>query len=246
MPWSTREVADLAGTTTNAVRHYHREGLLDEPRRTSNGYKQYEVRHLVRLLQIRRLRDLGVSLDRIDQLSSSEASPREALEAILADLTAGIDRLLRARAGVIAILEGSSITGVPEGFEDVAEKLSQPERSLTLIYSQLFNDEAMADVRKMIMDEPREGAAEFLDLPPDAEESVKAPIIELYAATIADSIRRYPWLITPDERLTVGVESARHAFLDASAELYNPAQLDVLVRASRVAMARIGEGAPSA
>ncbi|WP_433560110.1 MerR family DNA-binding transcriptional regulator [Pseudonocardia xinjiangensis] len=28
MAWSTRELADLAGTTVRAVRHYHDVGLL--------------------------------------------------------------------------------------------------------------------------------------------------------------------------------------------------------------------------
>ena len=33
MGWSTREVAQLAGTTLRTVRHYHEIGLLDEPER---------------------------------------------------------------------------------------------------------------------------------------------------------------------------------------------------------------------
>lgn len=40
MAWSTQQLADLAGTTVNTVRHYHRLGLLDEPERQGNGYKQ--------------------------------------------------------------------------------------------------------------------------------------------------------------------------------------------------------------
>ncbi|WP_344094254.1 MerR family transcriptional regulator, partial [Nocardiopsis composta] len=60
MAWSTRQVAELAGTTVKAVRYYHRIGLLDVPERTANGYKRYEVEHLVRLVQIKRLSDLGV------------------------------------------------------------------------------------------------------------------------------------------------------------------------------------------
>ena len=67
MAWSTREIAELAGTTVNTVRHYHQVGLLEQPDRMSNGYKQYQVRHLVRLLKIRRLRDLDVPLDQIDE-----------------------------------------------------------------------------------------------------------------------------------------------------------------------------------
>uniref|UniRef100_UPI0037167E9A MerR family transcriptional regulator n=2 Tax=Bacillati TaxID=1783272 RepID=UPI0037167E9A len=53
MAWSTRELAELAGTSLRAVRHYHEVGLLEEPERRANGYKQYGVAHLVRALRIR-------------------------------------------------------------------------------------------------------------------------------------------------------------------------------------------------
>ena len=69
MAWSTRELANLVGTTVNTIRHYHRLGLLDVPEREYNGYKQYEVRHLVRLLRIRRLVSLGVPLSQIGEVS---------------------------------------------------------------------------------------------------------------------------------------------------------------------------------
>ena len=39
--------------------------LLEEPERRANGYKQYGVSHLVRLLRIKRLVDLGFSLSQI-------------------------------------------------------------------------------------------------------------------------------------------------------------------------------------
>ena len=56
MAWSTREIAELAGTSLRAVRHHHEVGLLDEPERRANGYKQYGVAHLVRLVRIKRVR----------------------------------------------------------------------------------------------------------------------------------------------------------------------------------------------
>ncbi|WP_285363292.1 MerR family transcriptional regulator [Microbacterium sp. LMC-P-041] len=110
MAWSTRELAELAGTTLNAVRHYHRVGLLDVPDRTANGYKQYEVRHLTRLILIRRLRDMGVPLDRIEQARCPE-STEAALEAIDAELEESIDRLQRSRSEIGAILRGLSAAG---------------------------------------------------------------------------------------------------------------------------------------
>lgn len=63
--WSTREIAEFAGTTLKAVRHYHRIGLLEEPERSANGYKRYGIKHLIRLMRIRRLVDLGVALSDI-------------------------------------------------------------------------------------------------------------------------------------------------------------------------------------
>ncbi|WFF00186.1 MerR family DNA-binding transcriptional regulator [Micromonospora sp. WMMD964] len=54
--WSARELAELSGTTVNAIRHYHRIGLLDEPSRRYNGYQQYGVSDPV-LLPVTRRRE---------------------------------------------------------------------------------------------------------------------------------------------------------------------------------------------
>ena len=109
MAWSTREVAELAGTTVNTVRHYHQSGLLEQPERASNGYKQYGASHLVRLLQIRRLRDLDVPLARIASMDFDSETPA-ALLAVDADLSAGIQRLGRARAEIRTILAELAVT----------------------------------------------------------------------------------------------------------------------------------------
>lgn len=44
------------------MRHYHRLGLVSEPRRQSNGYRVYGVEDLVRLIRVRWLADNGVPL----------------------------------------------------------------------------------------------------------------------------------------------------------------------------------------
>lgn len=127
MAWSTRELAELAGTTLNAVRHYHRVGLLDEPERMSNGYKQYEVRHLVRLMQIRRLRELGVPLDRIEQASAPGSSASAALSTIHAEIEASIDRLQRARTEIDGILRGSVAGDAPRTVRDAQTPPERPD-----------------------------------------------------------------------------------------------------------------------
>ncbi len=202
----------------------------------SNGYKQYQVRHLVRLLKIRRLRDLGVPLDQIDEVALDGDSSSEALRAIDADLKASIERLQRARAEIQAILRGSSVTGVPPGFEDVASRMSETDQSLILVYSQLYNQAAMDDLREMIETEYSDPVTkEFDSLAPDAEESVRQDLAERYAPTITRALNDYPWLSDPADHMTKSERVTQDTIIASIVELYNPAQRDVLARASNIA-----------
>lgn len=114
MPWSTRELAELASTTVNTIRHYHRIGLLDEPERRYNGYKQYEMQHLVTLLRIRRLADLGVPLSQLHDLSSGAEGASEVLHDLDAELQMSIERLQGARADIVEILRHRASAHGPE------------------------------------------------------------------------------------------------------------------------------------
>ncbi len=242
MAWSTREVADLAGTTVNTVRHYHRSGLLEEPERMSNGYKQYRARHLVRLLQIRRLRDLGVPLAQIEAVGVADGeSPAKALLAIDADLAATIERMQRARAEIRAILDGSTATDVPAGFEDIAGRLSRADRSLMLVYSQLYDESAMSDLKRMVETEPEELGAEVDTLPPDADEATRQRIAENLAPRLAQHLTDYPWLAHPAAHLPKGIKVTQEAAMETITALYNPAQLDVLARASALVQEQLAE-----
>lgn len=104
MSWSTRELAEQAGTTVNTIRHYHRIGLLEEPERQFNGYKQYQSSHLACLLHIRRFALLGVPLSRIAAVSAAVDKEPEELRKLDAELQGNIERLERARAEIAAIL----------------------------------------------------------------------------------------------------------------------------------------------
>lgn len=75
MAWSTRELANIARVSARAIRHWHDVGILPEPARRLNGYKQYESAHLVHVLRIKRLTALGFRLDRIGDLLSTSAAP---------------------------------------------------------------------------------------------------------------------------------------------------------------------------
>ena len=113
MAWSTREIAELAGTSLRAVRHYHEIGLLEEPGRHANGYKQYGVTHLVRVLRIKRLSDLGLSLAQVAAMGDVQDHPTDALRPIDAELAATIKGLQRARVELGLILHQAEPTDHP-------------------------------------------------------------------------------------------------------------------------------------
>lgn len=236
MAWSTRELAELAGTTVNTVRHYHRLGLLDEPERRSNGYKQYGVRHLVRLLRIRRLSDLGMPLSRIGEVGDSRSTP-DTLRELDAELAANIDRLQRARADIAVILRDDAPADAPAGFASVASRLSESDSSIIHIYSRLYDDDALADLRRMVEVDAEAGAVgdEIDGLAADADETTRQRLAEQLAPTLAQNLIDYPWLRDPVSRLSKSKRVARQTVVDAVAELYNPAQLDVFVRAGALA-----------
>jgi DNA-binding transcriptional MerR regulator len=83
-------LADYAGVTIKAIRHYHGRGLLAEPDRDSSGYRRYTAQDAIDLVKIRTLADAGVPLARIKDLL--DADP-DALTAAIAE----IDRDLRDR-----------------------------------------------------------------------------------------------------------------------------------------------------
>src|SRR6185436_17338937 len=93
------ELAGLVGISTRAIRHYHRVGLLPEPARAANGYREYSLRDAVELARVRRLTDLGLSLDEVgDALAGDADLARQ--EADLRQRRARLAQLLRqAEAG---------------------------------------------------------------------------------------------------------------------------------------------------
>lgn len=105
MPWSTRELAELAQTTVNTIRHYHHLGILDEPERDTHGHKRYNLRHLRRLLMVRRLVALGVPLAKIGDDGMDGQGIREELRRLDAELVASIQRLQSIRLDIAAWLD---------------------------------------------------------------------------------------------------------------------------------------------
>ncbi|MGY6655506.1 MerR family transcriptional regulator [Amycolatopsis sp. TRM77291] len=231
MAWSTRQLAELAGTTIKTVRHYHRIGLLELPDRALNGYKQYEVAHLVRLLRIKRLTEVGLSLTQIRAMGDSDGAPDD-LGALDAELAAKIDRLQRVREELAALREHGAPLDFPARFGSVAEGLSERDRALLTVFSGFLPDDALDDLRQL-MEEPTDGGIdeEFDRLPEDAGNAM----IEAIASRLAESIRRsherFPWMEDPGAAGAQGRGSVEAAIGSAVVERFNAAQLKALALA---------------
>jgi DNA-binding transcriptional MerR regulator len=115
------ELARAAGTTTRTVRHYHAIGLLPEPSRRDNGYREYDARALLRLVRIRRLGQLGLSLPEIrDALGDAEdVELREMLGELVADLERQERALRGQRERLIAVLARETDLAVPTALADL-------------------------------------------------------------------------------------------------------------------------------
>lgn len=91
--WSTRQLAEVAGVTVRSIRYWHDVGALPQPRRLSNNYKQYTVFDLALVLRIKRLSELGFSLEQISTMLLSHSNERAALLGLREEVTATIEHL---------------------------------------------------------------------------------------------------------------------------------------------------------
>ena len=72
-------VEELVGITRKNIRFYEEQGLLN-PRRAENGYREYEQEDVHRLMQIKLLRKLGVSIEEIRRLFDGKISSSDCLD----------------------------------------------------------------------------------------------------------------------------------------------------------------------
>ena len=117
------QLADYAGVTVRAVRHYHQIGLLEEPPRDASGYRRYTASHAVALIKIGTLADAGVPLARIAELLTS--GPEQfaaAIAEIDADLHRRIAQLRRTRQRIATLVAGDRLV-VPADVADYLDRL---------------------------------------------------------------------------------------------------------------------------
>ncbi|MEV0828436.1 MerR family transcriptional regulator [Nonomuraea rubra] len=128
-------LADYAGVTTKAIRHYHERGLLAEPGRDSSGYRRYTAQHAIDLVKIRTLAHAGVPLARIrDLLDADPDTLTAAIAEIDHDLEDRIARLRQTREQLAELRGGDRLFVSPEvaDFLDDLRRLGVSERQRNL------------------------------------------------------------------------------------------------------------------
>jgi DNA-binding transcriptional MerR regulator len=233
MSWSTREIGELAGTSLRTVRHYHDIGLLETPDRGTNGYKQYGVRHLVRLLRIRRLSELGFSLAQIATMSEADDDTTTLLRTVGAELADTIDRLQQARLDVAQLLDTADPDpSTPAELLSVADEAStDADRAFLVVIAKVVSApvlDAYVDMLRAGHDEPV--LREFESLPAAAAEATLDDLATRLFAHRHALYAAHPALRDLTHQSPVGPVRCADAIKAAVAELYNPAQSEVLRR----------------
>jgi DNA-binding transcriptional MerR regulator len=106
------ELAQQTGLTTKTIRYYEQIGLMHEPDRHSNGYRDYGDDAVERLQFVRDAQAAGLTLAETGEILGMKAAgestcghTRALLERHLADIDAQIDRLLAARNALRVMAE---------------------------------------------------------------------------------------------------------------------------------------------
>ncbi|TDD68686.1 MerR family transcriptional regulator [Actinomadura darangshiensis] len=183
------ELAALVGVSTRTVRHYHHLGLLPEPERLANGYREYRLTDAVVLARVRRLVELGLSLDEIRDVLADERGRdlREVLLELDADLARQQEAIATRRTRLAALLKEAELrpdSAVSPEMADVLRELpagsrfAEFDRELLALVDTAAGEQERARFAGMLRSfttrEAREGVAaiytrldEIADAPPD-------------------------------------------------------------------------------
>lgn len=241
------ELAAAVGVTTRAVRHYHQSGLLPEPERLGNGYRDYILRHAVVLARIRRLTELGLGLAEVRDVLADDAGKElvEVLteldedlarqEAAIRERRARLRGLLETEGGLSA--EGPVSPELAALFRDTAHLSDSPMAARDREMLALLETTASPEDRERLMGlfggvvgapggaERVRALYEMLDALADADPD--DPRVEEAARALAASV--------PDELIPegTGIDEA-DSFLRALYADFPPAQAEVIRRMLRI------------
>jgi DNA-binding transcriptional MerR regulator len=102
--WRIGELAQISGLTVRTLHHYDQIGLLCPSLRTGGGHRLYAPQDATRLYEIVALRGLGLQLEQIRELLTTDVDPRALLGEQVRTLTVQLKAGARLRERLAALL----------------------------------------------------------------------------------------------------------------------------------------------
>ncbi len=237
------EIARAAGVSVRTLRHYHQVGVLPEPVRRPNGYREYSVRDLVLLLRIRRLTELGIPLDEIPPLLDDPGRADSVLDDLDRELAGQIERLTERRAVIARLRAAGAGPDIPPDLAelvavtgpDMPPDLARHDREMMLLLHHGLDDhgrEAMLELVGRVVDpallpEANELALRFAALGPHSTAEEIDELADSYHRTLGHlGYERFESVDVRTGALVVAYQQA----------VFNQVQRDFLDR--------LGSGAP--
>ncbi len=258
----SNEVAKLAGVSVRTLRHYHSLGLLPEPPRSDNGYRDYTAADVARVLRIKRLASLGFPLARIgtvlEEMDAPKAdpntgstttgtapSPMSALEELDCELALEIERLQEQRRTIAALRAENLDPDLPVRFSRVLRMLpgvgtladaSPADRTALIVAGHLYDDDELGELERVIECIANENLVQALEQLDERLGALAPDAPELERAALVDESLETlaPVIACFDTANWLRPSTDRERFLDEIAfEGNNPAQQDVYDRIER-------------
>ena len=156
MTYTTKQLARLAGITSRSLRFYDQIGLLSPRRTTHNSYRVYTQTEVDLLQQILFYRELGLRLDEIKTLLSSEDFDEiETLKSHLAALMERkqqIDMIIQNVQNTIASKEGKKNMSDGQKFEGLKKHLvEENDRAFGKEIREKYGEQAVEDSNARMM-----------------------------------------------------------------------------------------------
>lgn len=255
----SKDVAEAAHVSIRTLRHYHDLGLLPEPQRSENGYRDYSALDVARVLRIKRLASLGFSLADIATLDHASNADYEAtLEKLDATLVAQIEALQQQRR-IIAELRAEHLdpTLPPEfaraikyfyGEQGLLDEvnLTEEDKAALLIASNLYSESDSAELERFATEAQRIGAIDKLrsldarisTLPADTSQDEQTNLVREAMTTLEPLLKTFDPANWVEE--DAGDWSLFDSLIDAT---HNPARKAVIDRIEAEIVARMRERA---
>lgn len=240
------ELARLSGITVRALRHYHQVGILVEPPRSSNDYRDYDVHDLVRVLRIKRLAALGIPLERMHALlDDTDVDSATLLDELDSELSEHIGRLTAQRDLVARLRAHRSPPDLPPelapfiamfAVAGMPSDVTKADRDQTVLLAHLAGEEGMPHVIRFyerlsapdlvpVVSSLIERFARLSAETPDEEAD---ELIETFVITMQPLIAEMAgW------QRSSSLDRTAHLLEAQSADLFNARQRDVLAAIER-------------